>query len=80
MGAAERVSGQANTLGSSQRSRWVSEYIYVYCHVNQSLMTVFGLVIGFIDHLQALTTINYNTVTDFHTAKHSTIIFSVYLG
>jgi hypothetical protein len=26
----------------------------------------FGLVTGFIDHLQAVTTNNYNTVTDLH--------------
>jgi hypothetical protein len=27
----------------------------------------FGLVIGFIDQLQAVTTNNYNIITDFHT-------------
>jgi hypothetical protein len=37
----------------------------------------FGLVIGFISHLQLVTTITYNTVTDFHSIKHSTPIFSV---
>jgi hypothetical protein len=39
----------------------------------------FGLVIGFINHLQVVTTNKYNTVTDFHTTDHSTLIFSVYL-
>jgi hypothetical protein len=39
----------------------------------------FGLVIGLIDHLQIVTAINYNTVTDFHTTVFSTLIFSVYL-
>jgi hypothetical protein len=29
----------------------------------------FGLVIGFIDHLQVLITNNNNTVTDFHTLQ-----------
>jgi hypothetical protein len=50
-----------------------------YCHVSQWLKTGFGLVIGLIDHLQVLTTNNYNTVTDFHTTKHSTPISSVCL-
>jgi hypothetical protein len=33
----------------------------------------------FIGYLQVVTTNNYNTVTDFHTTKHSTLISSVYL-
>jgi hypothetical protein len=41
--------------------------------------TGFGLVIGFINHSQIVTTINYNIVPDFYTTKHSTLIFSVYL-
>jgi hypothetical protein len=41
--------------------------------------TGFGLVIGFINHSQVVTTTNYNTVPDFYTTKHSTLIFSVYL-
>jgi hypothetical protein len=40
--------------------------------------TGFGLVIGFINCLQVVTIINYNTVADFHSTKHSTPIFSVY--
>jgi hypothetical protein len=39
----------------------------------------FGLVIGFINHLQVVTTINYNTVPDFHTTDHSTLISLVSL-
>jgi hypothetical protein len=35
------------------------------------------IVIGFINHLQVVTTTKYNTVTDFHTTNHSTLIFSV---
>jgi hypothetical protein len=33
----------------------------IYCHVTQWIKTGFGLVIGFIDHLQIVTTITYNT-------------------
>jgi hypothetical protein len=35
--------------------------------------TGFGLVIGFIDHLQDVTTNNYYTIADFHTTNHSTL-------
>jgi hypothetical protein len=31
------------------------------------------LVIGFINHLQVVTTTKYNTVTDFHITNHSTL-------
>jgi hypothetical protein len=31
--------------------------------------TGFGLVIGFINHSQVVTTINYNTVTNFHSTS-----------
>jgi hypothetical protein len=40
--------------------------------------TGFGLVIRLINHSQKVTTINYNTVSDFYTTKHSTLTFSVY--
>jgi hypothetical protein len=55
------------------------EIPYTYCHVYSWLKTGFGLAIGFIDHLQVVTTNKYNTVTDFHTTKHFTLIPSVYL-
>jgi hypothetical protein len=32
----------------------------------------------FIEHSKVVTTTEYNTVTDFHTTKHSTLIFTVY--
>jgi hypothetical protein len=54
-------------------------YCSTYCHVSQWLKTRFGFVIRFIDLLQVVTTINYNTVPDFHTTKHSTLLSSVYL-
>jgi type IV secretory pathway TrbD component len=53
--------------------------LLLYCHVYQWLRRGFGLVIWFINHLQVVTTINYYTITDFHTTKHSTLISSVYL-
>jgi hypothetical protein len=37
-----------------------------YSHVYQWLKTGFGLVIWFIDHLQVVTTSNYNTAADLH--------------
>jgi hypothetical protein len=33
----------------------------------------FGLVIGFIDHLQVVTTNNYYTIADFRTKNHTTL-------
>jgi hypothetical protein len=38
----------------------------------------FGLVIGFIDDLQVVTTNNDYIIADFHLTKHFTWIFSVY--
>jgi hypothetical protein len=51
---------------------------FTYCHVYQWLKAGFGLVIGFIDHLQVVTTRKYNTAIDFHTINQSTLLFSVY--
>jgi hypothetical protein len=51
----------------------------MYCHVSQWLKTGFGLVIEINNNLQVVTTINYYTVIDFYSTKHSTLIFSVYL-
>jgi hypothetical protein len=39
----------------------------------------FRLVIGFINHLQVVIAINYNTVPDFYTTKHSAVISSACL-
>jgi hypothetical protein len=50
-----------------------------YCHVYHWLNTKFELVIGFIGYLRAVTTNNFNTVTDFHSTEHSTLLTSVYL-
>jgi hypothetical protein len=37
-----------------------------YCHVYQSLKMGFGLVIGSINHLQVVTTNNYDTIAGLH--------------
>jgi hypothetical protein len=44
-----------------------------YYHVFRDVwpQTGFGLVNRFIDHLQVVTTSNYNTIADFHTTNHS---------
>jgi hypothetical protein len=38
--------------------------------------TGFGLVFGFINHLQVVTAINYHTVPAFHATNHSTVSLS----
>jgi hypothetical protein len=42
----------------------------IYRHVYRWLKTVFGLVIGFIDHLHVATTMNYNTLRITVTITH----------
>jgi hypothetical protein len=54
-------------------------HMALYCHVYQRLKMGFGLVIGFIGYLQVVATNNCNTVTDFHTTEHSTLLSLVYL-
>jgi hypothetical protein len=46
---------------TSQPSRQRTTLHLQYCHVYQCVRMVFGLVIGFINHLHVVTTINYNT-------------------
>jgi hypothetical protein len=36
------------------------------------------LAIGFINHLQIVTTAKCSTVTDFHTTNHSTLIYCLF--
>jgi hypothetical protein len=54
-------------------------FVYVkYCHVSQWLKTGFGLVIGFISHLQVVTTINYYTIAALHNLQSlHNILFSL---
>jgi hypothetical protein len=40
-----------------------------YCHVSQWLRCRFGLVIGFINNLQDVTTINYYTIAALHNVQ-----------
>jgi type IV secretory pathway TrbD component len=41
----------------------------LYYHVIEWLYTGFGLVIGFIGHLQNVITNNYDSLTELHTPK-----------
>jgi hypothetical protein len=47
-------------------------YKEAYCHVYEWLYTGFGLVIGFVDHSQIVTTINYSTLTNSLTQQFTT--------
>jgi hypothetical protein len=58
---------------SSSRLLYKNVKIRIQCQVYQWRKTGFGLVVGFINHLQVVTTNNYYAVTDFHTLKHSTL-------
>jgi type IV secretory pathway TrbD component len=40
--------------------------VCVYCHLYQWLQKGFGLVTGFINNLQVVTTNNYYTIADLH--------------
>jgi hypothetical protein len=54
---------------------WFFYYLlaHVYCHVLEWLYTWFELVNRFVDHIQIVSTNNYNTIADFHTTNHSTL-------
>jgi hypothetical protein len=70
-----KVTGVFRLLSKPKRKVQIASY----CRVSQWLETGFGLVIAFIRYLHVETTNNYNTVTDFHTTKHSTLLSSVYV-
>jgi hypothetical protein len=44
---------------------------FVYFHVIECLYTGFELVIGFIEHLQIVTTSNYSTIANSHSTIHN---------
>jgi hypothetical protein len=58
-------------LSDLETKIWYSLLIsQTYCHVYEcDHWRGFGLDIGFIDHLQVVTTNNYNTIADFHTLQ-----------
>jgi hypothetical protein len=60
--------------------RLLNEAIFHKIILPRVLVTIagFGLVIGFIIHLQIVTTSNHNIIAGFHFTNHSTQIFSVY--
>jgi hypothetical protein len=47
----------------------------MYWHVYQWLKTGFGLVVGFTNHLQVVTTIIYYTIADLHNLQSFHINF-----
>jgi hypothetical protein len=47
----------------------------IYCHVYRVwLQTEFGLVIGFIEHLQIVTTCNYSAIPNSHNLRFTTAL------
>jgi hypothetical protein len=38
----------------------------LYCHVTEGLQTGIGLMIGFTEHLQIVTTSNYSAIANLH--------------
>jgi hypothetical protein len=72
---------------SPSRIRWIQSTIFhLIFKIHSNIVTCFSdyrqgfdWEIGFIDHLQIVTTNNYYTIADFRIADHSTLSLSVYL-
>jgi hypothetical protein len=60
---------------------WHFNGIYAtgYCHVIEWLQTEFGFVIGFIEHLQLVSTSNYSAIANSHTLEF-TIAHTTFLN
>jgi hypothetical protein len=54
------------------------KYSAAYCDVYQWLKPEFGLVTGFINHLQVVTTNNYYTAADLHNLPLQTNLLSLF--
>jgi hypothetical protein len=66
-----RLRGTAHVMGTNSGRIQLPHMLdfrvdVLYCHVSQWPRRGFGLVIGFINNLQVVTTINYNTIADLH--------------
>jgi hypothetical protein len=53
------------------------QYVIKVCYFN-NMLWVLDQMNRFIEHLQIVITIKYDTVTGFHTTDHSTPVYSVY--
>jgi hypothetical protein len=51
---------------------YIPFYSHIYCHAYEWLETGFGLVIGFTDYLQIVTTSNYSAIANSHNLQFTT--------